>query len=118
MKKGPIWSEDKRTRIPEKEVVHNTMEGMIHHFKFFMTGFDVPEGEAYTQFEGYQRRNGFLHREQGRTARASHAHSRAVVLALSGAFADDPRREDRATWSRRSEASTSLQARSTVKVAL
>lgn len=51
MKKGPIWSEDKRVRIPDKDVVHNTMEGLIHHFKFFMTGFEVPEGEAYTQIE-------------------------------------------------------------------
>lgn len=59
MKKGPIWSEDKRVRIPEKTVVHNTMEGMIHHFKFFMTGFDVPEGEAYTQFEAANGELGF-----------------------------------------------------------
>ena len=59
MKKGPIWSEDKRTRIPDKDVVHNTMEGLIHHFKFFMTGFDVPEGEAYTQFEGSNGELGF-----------------------------------------------------------
>jgi NADH dehydrogenase I D subunit len=51
IKKGPIWAEDKRVRIPDKEVVHNTMEGLIHHFKFFMNGFDVPEGEAYTPFE-------------------------------------------------------------------
>lgn len=48
---SPIWNEDKRIRIPEKSVVHNTMEGLIHHFKFFMTGFDVPEGEAYTAHE-------------------------------------------------------------------
>jgi NADH-quinone oxidoreductase subunit D len=59
MKKGPIWSEDKRTKIPDKEVVHNTMEGLIHHFKFFMTGFDVPAGEAYTQFEGTNGEMGF-----------------------------------------------------------
>jgi NADH dehydrogenase I D subunit len=52
IKPGPIWSEDKRTRIPDKDVVHNTMEGLIHHFKFFMTGFNVPEGEAYTAVEG------------------------------------------------------------------
>jgi NADH-quinone oxidoreductase subunit D len=57
--KGPIWSEDKRVRIPDKNVVHNTMEGLIHHFKFFMTGFDVPEGEAYTQFEGSNGEMGF-----------------------------------------------------------
>ena len=59
MKKGPIWSEDKRVRIPEKNVVHNTMEGLIHHFKFFMTGFDVPEGEAYTTFEASNGELGF-----------------------------------------------------------
>jgi len=51
MQPGPIWVEDKRVRIPEKDVVHNTMEGLIHHFKFFMSGFDVPAGEAYTAFE-------------------------------------------------------------------
>ncbi|HTL13044.1 MAG TPA: NADH-quinone oxidoreductase subunit D, partial [Bdellovibrionota bacterium] len=28
IKKGPIWSEDKRVRIPDKDVVFNTMEGM------------------------------------------------------------------------------------------
>ena len=59
MKKGPIWSEDKRVRIPDKDVVHNTMEGLIHHFKFFMTGFDVPEGEAYTMTEGGNGEIGF-----------------------------------------------------------
>ncbi len=59
IKKGPIWADDKRTRIPDKEVVHNTMEGMIHHFKFFMTGFDVPEGEAYTPFEAANGELGF-----------------------------------------------------------
>lgn len=59
MKKGPIWADDKRVRIPDKDVVFNTMEGMIHHFKFFMTGFDVPEGEAYTQFEATNGEMGF-----------------------------------------------------------
>jgi len=59
IKKGPIWSEDKRTRIPEKERVYNTMEGLIHHFKFFMTGFDVPTGEAYTPFEAANGELGF-----------------------------------------------------------
>lgn len=59
LKPGPVWSEDKRVRIPDKDVVHNTMEGMIHHFKFFMTGFDVPEGEAYTTFEASNGELGF-----------------------------------------------------------
>jgi NADH dehydrogenase I D subunit len=59
LKPGPIWSEDKRVRIPDKTVVHNTMEGLIHHFKFFMTGFEVPEGEAYTTFEASNGELGF-----------------------------------------------------------
>jgi len=59
IQKGPIWSEDKRVRIPDKDVVHNTMEGLIHHFKFFMTGFDVPEGEAYSAFEAANGELGF-----------------------------------------------------------
>jgi NADH:ubiquinone oxidoreductase subunit D len=59
MKKGPIWVEDKRVRIPDKDVVYNTMEGMIYHFKFFMTGFDVPEGEVYNQFEATNGELGF-----------------------------------------------------------
>jgi len=59
IKPGPIWSEDKRTRIPDKDVVHNTMEGLIHHFKFFMSGFNVPKGEAYTAFEAANGELGF-----------------------------------------------------------
>jgi NADH dehydrogenase I D subunit len=59
LKPGPIWAEDKRTRIPDKEVVYNTMEGLIHHFKFFMNGFDVPKGEAYTAFEATNGELGF-----------------------------------------------------------
>lgn len=59
LKPGPIWSEDKRVRIPDKDVVYNTMEGLIHHFKFFMTGFDVPEGEAYTAMEASNGELGF-----------------------------------------------------------
>lgn len=59
MKKGPIWTEDKRVRIPDKDVVYNTMEGMIYHFKFFMNGFEVPPGEAYTPFEAANGELGF-----------------------------------------------------------
>ena len=65
IKKGPIWSEDKRTRIPEKDRVYNTMEGLIHHFKFFMTGFDVPAGEAYTPFEAANGELGFYIQSRG-----------------------------------------------------
>lgn len=59
MKPGPIWADDKRVRIPAKIDVYNSMEAMIHHFKFFMRGFDVPAGEAYTQTEGGNGELGF-----------------------------------------------------------
>lgn len=49
---GPIWCNDKRVAIPDKSRVHSSMEALIHHFKFFMEGFDVPAGEAYTALEG------------------------------------------------------------------
>ena len=65
LKPGPVWNEDKRSRIPEKDVVFNTMEGLIHHFKFFMTGFDVPEGEAYTTFEAANGELGFYISSKG-----------------------------------------------------
>lgn len=59
IQKGPIWTEDKRVRIPAKQEVYTSMEAMIHHFKFFMTGFTVPVGEAYTAFEGANGEMGF-----------------------------------------------------------
>jgi len=68
LKPGPIWADDKRTRIPDKEVVYNTMEGMIHHFKFFMEGFHVPEGEAYTPFEAANGELGFYIVSKGQSA--------------------------------------------------
>ncbi len=40
-------------------MVYNTMEGLIHHFKFFMTGFDVPAGEVYSAFEAANGELGF-----------------------------------------------------------
>lgn len=59
MKPGPIWADDKRVRIPAKVDVYNSMEAMIHHFKFFMRGFDVPAGEAYTTTEASNGELGF-----------------------------------------------------------
>jgi NADH:ubiquinone oxidoreductase subunit D len=67
MKPGPIWAEDKRVRIPDKQLVYNTMEGMIHHFKFFMTGFEVPTGEAYTPFEASNGELGFYIVSKGKS---------------------------------------------------
>ncbi len=67
MKPGPIWADDKRTRIPDKADVYNSMEAMIHHFKFFMRGFEVPAGEAYTTTEAANGELGFYIVSKGAT---------------------------------------------------
>jgi NADH-quinone oxidoreductase subunit D len=59
MPEGPIWADDKRVRIPAKDRVATSMESLIHHFKFFMEGFDVPAGEAYCPMEGPNGEVGF-----------------------------------------------------------
>jgi NADH dehydrogenase I D subunit len=67
LEKGPIWTEDKRVRIPAKQEVYTSMEAMIHHFKFFMTGFDVPVGEAYTAYEAANGELGFYIVSKGKS---------------------------------------------------
>lgn len=56
---GPLWVDDKRVRIPDKLDVYTKMEVLIHHFKFFMEGIQVPKGEAYTCVEGPNGELGF-----------------------------------------------------------
>lgn len=48
---GPIWTNDPRVLIPEKKDVYEKMEVLIHHFKIFMEGIDVPPGESYRAIE-------------------------------------------------------------------
>jgi NADH dehydrogenase I D subunit len=56
---GPLWVDDKRVRIPDKLDVYTKMEVLIHHFKIFMEGIEVPKGEAYTCVEGPNGELGF-----------------------------------------------------------
>ncbi len=59
MPSGPLWTTDKRVLIPEKLDVYSKMEVLIHHFKIFMEGIDVPKGEAFTCVEGPNGELGF-----------------------------------------------------------
>lgn len=59
MKPGPIWVEDPRVRVPDKQEVYTKMEVLIHHFKLFMDGIQVPKGESYTCVEGPNGELGF-----------------------------------------------------------
>lgn len=56
---GSIWVDDRRVRIPEKIDVYTKMEVLIHHFKIFMEGIDVPKGETFTCVEGANGELGF-----------------------------------------------------------
>ena len=59
MPNGPLWVNDKRVQIPEKMEVYQKMEVLIHHFKIFMEGIDVPKGEGFTCVEGPNGELGF-----------------------------------------------------------
>ncbi|OGT26715.1 MAG: NADH dehydrogenase [Gammaproteobacteria bacterium RIFCSPLOWO2_02_FULL_42_14] len=48
---GPIKTDDYKTSPPPRDVMKESMEGMIHHFKYFTQGYSVPEGEVYTAIE-------------------------------------------------------------------
>jgi len=56
---GPLWVDDRRVLIPAKQDVYTKMEVLIHHFKIFMEGIDVPKGEAFTCVEGPNGELGF-----------------------------------------------------------
>ena len=48
---GPIKALDyKLTQIP-RNLMKTSMEGLIHHFKYFTEGFDVPKGDIYVATE-------------------------------------------------------------------
>jgi len=49
---GAWIAEDRRVVLPPKDLVYNTMEGLINHFKIVMHGAQVPKGEIYSATEG------------------------------------------------------------------
>jgi len=51
MPEGPIKSDDKKITPPSRMEMKNSMESLIHHFKFFTEGVCVPRGETYTATE-------------------------------------------------------------------
>ena len=56
---GPVWIDDPRFVLPEKEKVYNSIEGLMHHFKIIMEGIHVPAGETYSTVEGGNGELGF-----------------------------------------------------------
>jgi NADH-quinone oxidoreductase subunit D len=56
---GPVWIDDPRFVLPEKEKVYGSIEGLMHHFKIIMEGIHVPPGETYFAVEGGNGELGF-----------------------------------------------------------
>lgn len=48
---GLIKIEDNKIINPSRIEIKNSMESLIHHFKYFTTNINVPEGEVYTAIE-------------------------------------------------------------------
>src|SRR6266852_1038240 len=48
---GPVMIDDRKVRPPSREHMKDDMESLIHHFKFFTEGYEVPEGETYAAIE-------------------------------------------------------------------
>ncbi|HYP65632.1 MAG TPA: hypothetical protein VEQ14_04755, partial [Steroidobacteraceae bacterium] len=48
---GPTMIDDRKVRPPRRERMKEDMEALIHHFKFFTEGFEVPEGDTYAAIE-------------------------------------------------------------------
>ena len=56
---GPVWIDDPRFVLPEKEKVYGSIEGLMHHFKIIMEGIHVPASETYSAVEGGNGELGF-----------------------------------------------------------
>jgi NADH-quinone oxidoreductase subunit D len=48
---GPVMIDDRKVRPPSREHMKEDMESLIHHFKFFTEGYEVPAGETYAAVE-------------------------------------------------------------------
>jgi NADH-quinone oxidoreductase subunit D len=48
---GPVIVEDYKVAPPKREIMKESMEAQIHHFKLFTEGYCVPQGEAYAAVE-------------------------------------------------------------------
>jgi NADH-quinone oxidoreductase subunit C/D len=59
MPKGPIMTDDKRVRLPEKQEVYSNIEALMNHFKIIMHGIKPPKGEIYSRTEAANGELGF-----------------------------------------------------------
>jgi NADH-quinone oxidoreductase subunit D len=48
---GPVMLDDHKLTPPKREDMKDDMEALIHHFKLFTEGYNLPAGEAYAAVE-------------------------------------------------------------------
>ena len=51
MPDGPVIADDHKVVPPPREEMKTSMEALIHHFKLFTEGYNVPAGEIYAAVE-------------------------------------------------------------------
>ncbi len=56
---GPLNVDAPHIMLPPKELVYNSIEGMINHFKLIFEGIQVPAGEVYSYTEAANGELGF-----------------------------------------------------------
>ncbi len=51
LKPGPFVTSDRKVAAPPRSELGTSMEAVIHHFKLWTEGYDVPKGEVYVAVE-------------------------------------------------------------------
>ena len=51
MPEGDVKVDDAKVSPPSRNEMKNSMEALIHQFKFYTQGFQVPPGSTYTVVE-------------------------------------------------------------------
>lgn len=60
MPTGEVKINDKKIQPPNRNTMKDSMEDLIHHFKFYSLGFNVPPGTTYTSIEAPKGEFGIL----------------------------------------------------------
>jgi NADH-quinone oxidoreductase subunit C/D len=82
---GPFILDDPKITLPPKDLVYNTMEGLIRHFKLVMHGVSPDRGEIYSATEGGNGELGFYIVSDG-TPKAWRVRIRPPCFANYSAF--------------------------------
>ena len=51
MPQGFVKTDDRKVSPPSRAIMKHSMESLIHHFKLYTEGYNVPAGESYAVVE-------------------------------------------------------------------